>query len=218
MKTLIIFSFVAFCSADMSVYIPDFDPQPISVNILGVGSDGRTTYEVLPGEPTGTWVGQDPAFVGTATLVEGPNDAVLNYDYPPMQISVVDSCNIVNGVATCTIDVMTTTVYDVEIATPILVQGGSASPMITGGSTMYWTAGVPVTSTITVNGSPSVETTVPTASPSAGGAVPGSGSSVGSAQTSVSSPAPTNTNGSTMTSPSVLMAVIGVIGISLGFM
>ncbi|EGN95686.1 hypothetical protein SERLA73DRAFT_155017 [Serpula lacrymans var. lacrymans S7.3] len=221
MKTLIIFSFVAFCSADISLYLPDFDSEPFSVNVLGVGSDGQTTYEVFPAEPTGTSIGQTSAFVDTAiaTLVEGPSSFVLNYDYP--QVSVIESCNIANGLESCKINMMATTITYVQIATPMLVEGGGSAspmftgPMFTGGTTMYYTNGIPVTSTVSASASMSA----PTASPTASGAVPGSGSSAGSAQTSASSPAPTQTNGSTMmTLPrSILMGVIGVVGISLGF-
>ena len=54
----------------MSLYIPGFDPQPVSVNIVGIGADSQTTYQVLPGQPTGTWSGQPPAFVGTGDISE----------------------------------------------------------------------------------------------------------------------------------------------------
>lgn len=35
-----------------TLYIPDTDPQPISVDIIGVGSDGRTTFLVQSVENT----------------------------------------------------------------------------------------------------------------------------------------------------------------------
>jgi len=37
-----------------SLYIPGFDPQPINVQPIGVGSDGRTTYVLGPGVATNT--------------------------------------------------------------------------------------------------------------------------------------------------------------------
>ena len=40
--------------ADTSLYIPGFDEQPISVTAVGVGPDGRTTWRIQPGRPTGT--------------------------------------------------------------------------------------------------------------------------------------------------------------------
>jgi len=40
--------------AETSLYIPGFDEQPVSVDILGVGLDGRTTWQIVPSKPTGT--------------------------------------------------------------------------------------------------------------------------------------------------------------------
>jgi hypothetical protein len=49
--------------ADTSLYIPGFDPQPLSVGELGTDGQGRTTWEVVPGSLTGTF--SEPAFIGT---------------------------------------------------------------------------------------------------------------------------------------------------------
>ena len=38
--------------ADFPLYIPGFDPQPLSGTVLGVGSDGRTTYQISPAKAT----------------------------------------------------------------------------------------------------------------------------------------------------------------------
>jgi len=40
--------------ADTSLYIPGFHEQPVSVTALGVDSNGRTTWQIQPGKPTGT--------------------------------------------------------------------------------------------------------------------------------------------------------------------
>ena len=50
-------------SADTSLFIPGFDPQPLSVENLGTDGQGRTTWEILPGTPTGN--SDEVAFVGT---------------------------------------------------------------------------------------------------------------------------------------------------------
>lgn len=50
-------------AAQTSLYIPGFDPQPVSANVLGVGSDGRTTWQIQPGQPSGTL--SDVGFIGT---------------------------------------------------------------------------------------------------------------------------------------------------------
>ncbi|KAF8838347.1 hypothetical protein BDN67DRAFT_971700 [Paxillus ammoniavirescens] len=124
---------IEVCHADVSLFMPGFDPQPISVNILGVGADGETTYQVLPGEPTGTWIGQDPAFIGTGILVEGASNAMFSYANAEIALSYVESCTIVNGIATCdNINPGQTTFVDEEVATPMLVQGGgTATPVPT---------------------------------------------------------------------------------------
>jgi hypothetical protein len=54
-------------SADTSLFIPGFDPQPLSVENLGTDGQGRTTWEILPGIPTGTF--EEVPFVGTGTQV-----------------------------------------------------------------------------------------------------------------------------------------------------
>jgi hypothetical protein len=41
-------------AAQTALFVPGFDPQPISADIIGVGTDGRTTYLLHPGTATGT--------------------------------------------------------------------------------------------------------------------------------------------------------------------
>ena len=40
--------------AQTALFVPGFDPQPISADVVGVGADGRTTYLLHPGAATGT--------------------------------------------------------------------------------------------------------------------------------------------------------------------
>lgn len=49
--------------AQTSLFIPGFDPQPISADILGVDAQGRTTWALHKGAPTDTF--DDSGFVGT---------------------------------------------------------------------------------------------------------------------------------------------------------
>ncbi|KAF9242101.1 hypothetical protein BU15DRAFT_60605 [Melanogaster broomeanus] len=124
---------IGLCRADMSLYLPGFDPQPISVNIEGVGADGETTYEVVAGQPTGTWIGQPAPFIGTGFLVEGAGNAVFSYANADLSITFIESCTIANGLADCNdIQPDVTTVFVEETAIPMLVQGGTAVPAATG--------------------------------------------------------------------------------------
>jgi len=120
--------FVGVVSAQTSLYIPGFDPQPVSASEVGVGADGRTTWELAPGVTSGTY--EDIGFAGTATLIEGPSDAQLIYSEPAGGLYLSESCVIANGIANCNIAAgqggTTTTDSAVETASPFEVQGGSA--------------------------------------------------------------------------------------------
>ncbi|KAI0247341.1 hypothetical protein BJV78DRAFT_945165 [Lactifluus subvellereus] len=114
-----------YVSADTSLFIPGFDPQPLSVENLGTDGQGRTTWEILPGTPTG--ISDEVAFVGTATLVEGPNDAHLAYNNAQMSVTLDIQCGINNGIAACTGDAgydVTPFIFPTAPARPFLVQGG----------------------------------------------------------------------------------------------
>ena len=41
-------------TAEALLYIPGLDEQPVSVDVVGVGPDGRMTWQIVPGKPTGT--------------------------------------------------------------------------------------------------------------------------------------------------------------------
>lgn len=51
-------------AAQTSLFIPGFDPQPISADILGVDSESRTTWALHKGAVTGTFE-DDSGFIGT---------------------------------------------------------------------------------------------------------------------------------------------------------
>ncbi|KAH7929660.1 hypothetical protein BV22DRAFT_1029289 [Leucogyrophana mollusca] len=193
------------CKADVSLYMPGFDPQPLSVNVLGAGSDGLTTYEVVPGEPTGTWVGQDPAFFGTGTLVEGANEAIFTYGNAALSATFMESCTIANGMATCEVENPSTTFFEEENATLMDVQGGVA----TGAPSA---SAAPPSSITGAPGSPGA----PSASP-AGSPTGSSPTAAGSASQSGASPSPSG-NGCVGTSPTILVAMLGAFGAILGCM
>ncbi|KAG5718968.1 hypothetical protein E4T56_gene103, partial [Termitomyces sp. T112] len=73
-------AFTGTAVAQTSLYIPGFDPQPISADILGVDAQGRTTWALHQGALTDTF--EEGSFPGTATLVEGTNDVSMTYVAP----------------------------------------------------------------------------------------------------------------------------------------
>jgi len=89
--------------ADISLIVPGFDPQPLSATEVGVDSSGHTTWVIVPGVATG---GEDVGFVGTATLVEGPNDAHIFDAFVDEEssstVTLDITCTISNGIADCT--------------------------------------------------------------------------------------------------------------------
>ncbi|KAI0300674.1 hypothetical protein B0F90DRAFT_1917640 [Multifurca ochricompacta] len=123
LSLIMLHHFVQHVGADTSLFIPGFDPQPLSVGNLGTDGQGRTTWEIIPGSLTNTL--EDTGFVGTATLVEGPNDAHLTYNNPQLSLTVDIECGISNGLATCTSNEgAQATPFTTEPAIPIVVQGG----------------------------------------------------------------------------------------------
>ncbi|KAH9953667.1 hypothetical protein BGW80DRAFT_1409533 [Lactifluus volemus] len=93
----ILYRFAQCVSADTSLFIPGFDPQPLSVNSLGVVVP---PWEIVQGSPTGTF-NQVP-FTGTATLVEGPTDAHLAYVNLQQCLTLDLQCGISDSIAACT--------------------------------------------------------------------------------------------------------------------
>jgi len=119
--------FLSLAVADTSLYIPGFDEQPVSVSNIGVDSDGRTTWQIQPGKPTGT---VPPApFPLTVTMVQGPSDAVVHASLPQFEISL--SCALSSSMANCIGDLeqggQTITTSLRETMKPFLVQGGGGT-------------------------------------------------------------------------------------------
>ncbi|PFH51791.1 hypothetical protein AMATHDRAFT_46776 [Amanita thiersii Skay4041] len=106
------------------LFVPGLDPQPIAAAVLGVDSNGRTTYQLENGAYTDTWAfEQDVAFVGTMTLVEGPDYASLNYVDPDGQFVVRPECTLDGRVARCSMSVATgvRTATQTFVPFPVLV-------------------------------------------------------------------------------------------------
>lgn len=56
-------------SSTSDLYIPGFDPQPISADMIGVGSDGRTTWALHKGNPHPTDTASYADFPGTGAYI-----------------------------------------------------------------------------------------------------------------------------------------------------
>lgn len=136
-------------AAQTTLYIPGFDPQPITADVLGVGADGQTTWLLGPGVSSGALddiglpgpgknqsisLSRWPVYSqvhAPATLIEGPSAAKLVFDSPAASMLFEDDCTIVDGIATCTVvvalDGTTSTGTAIETVVPFTVQGGGSS-------------------------------------------------------------------------------------------
>jgi len=150
--------------AQTSLFIPGFDPQPISADILGVES-GRTTWALHKGAVTGTF--DDSGFIGTATLVEGPNDASFTYADEAGGLTLGTECSLSGDLAICSATVSGNIVTETETADRFAIQAGTTAPAA------------------------SAQTSQPTSQPTAG--APANTSSKPSEKTT-SIPAPTHTS------------------------
>ncbi|KAG6876179.1 hypothetical protein C0992_000560 [Termitomyces sp. T32_za158] len=119
--------------AQTSLFIPGFDPQPISADILGVDAQGRTTWALHQGALTDTF--EEPSFPGTATLVEGANDAFFTYADPSGLFTVGTECTLSGGLAICSATVSGEPATESDTANFINVQVGTTavltSPIVT---------------------------------------------------------------------------------------
>ncbi|CAL1705476.1 unnamed protein product [Somion occarium] len=154
--------------AQTSLYIPGFDPQPISANEVGVGEDGRTTWQLQPGVTSGSF--DDFGLIGTATLIQGPNDIQVIYNGAGLDLN--ENCAINGNLADCTVvaavDGTTSTDFVTETVAPFEIQGGPA--LTSGGS-------VPSVTSSPTSG-------VPSGTSASGGSQAGSTPSGGASQTS----------------------------------
>ncbi|KAF8585838.1 hypothetical protein K439DRAFT_1615624 [Ramaria rubella] len=144
--TVILF-LISAVAADTSLWIPDTDPQPISASVLGVGNDGRTTWQIQQGSATGTTTDIDASFTGTATLIEGPSNALLSLALTAepadggVTVAVDISCTINSSVAVCigtnSEAGLVSTETETETVSPFLVQNGATSAVMNTGLTSH---------------------------------------------------------------------------------
>ncbi|KAF9557138.1 hypothetical protein CPC08DRAFT_725273 [Agrocybe pediades] len=137
------------------LYIPGIDPStPVSASVLGVDELGRTTWVLQRGTPEATTRAGStsyPDFIGTATLVEGPNDASLTYANAQAQFTIGESCSFTEStLAVCRIVAQGgQAVTQTEIISHALVQVGGSSP---GGISQGPSSTLGLPSTSTMNG------------------------------------------------------------------
>jgi len=129
---IILVLFATLALSQTSLFIPGFDPQPLSADILGVDAQGRTTWAVHAGSPTDTF--NDSPFPGTATLVEGPSDASLTFAAPGGEFTMDVGCTISDSIAVCSAPSDGSFAVDTITVDYITVQGGTTAPAISTGS------------------------------------------------------------------------------------
>ncbi|KAI0693327.1 hypothetical protein BC835DRAFT_1415961 [Cytidiella melzeri] len=105
----------------VSLYIPGFDPQPVTiVSVLGVGSAGETTFLIAPGTTTGS---DDEA----GFFAPGPTTAEIIYNDAAHGLDLDEKCAINGDIADCTavaaVDGITTTEAETVTVAPFEVQG-----------------------------------------------------------------------------------------------
>ncbi|TFK36331.1 hypothetical protein BDQ12DRAFT_633921 [Crucibulum laeve] len=122
---LLLINLTSFVRAQTSLYIPGFDPQPVSADVIGVGSGGRTTWALHKGEATNN--AENPEFIGTATLVQGPHDVSLTYANSAASFTIGQACTLLEELAICTIVAAGSTAVQTEVASAVPVQVGPAS-------------------------------------------------------------------------------------------
>lgn len=145
LKLLMAFILYAqYTAAVTSLFIPGLDPQAITADELGVGSDGLTTWLIAPGQPSGTLTTTE--LPGPATLVLGASTAVLSYANPTYSFTAVAACGISSGIAVCDefgaiggqIGVTSSTVVTERVQSFAVQTGGpsisTASATVTSGS------------------------------------------------------------------------------------
>ncbi|THU81505.1 hypothetical protein K435DRAFT_809017 [Dendrothele bispora CBS 962.96] len=134
-RVAVFFGLVVGAAAQVSLYVPGFDPQPLSAVAVGVDGQGRTTWELSPGSITNS--DQDIGLIGTATLVEGSQDAQLTYANTDLSLTLGVACTFSGDQAICTAAADGTTVTESETISQFVVQAvttGISSPSSTPGA------------------------------------------------------------------------------------
>ena len=126
-KDAIIFASTLFSAcalaAEVSLYVPGFDPQPLTAVRAGV-EDGQTTWLLAAGVASGDL--DDSGLIGTATLVQGANRASLTYVPPDGSFTMGIDCTLDNGAAVCVGAEGTNVATVTEVPTPFAVQVADA--------------------------------------------------------------------------------------------
>jgi len=206
-KFLILTSCVSLIQADVSLYLPGFDPQPLTASVLGVDSNGDTTYLIQAGTPTGN---EDPSDQPPFTLVEGASNVGYTIVVPDAG-TVAESCTYIgNGQANCVLSMSGSGVNDEGVFTTtdtvasIAVQGGEGGGAGNGGSSGGGAASV--TPAPSGSGSGSGSGSAPSQT-----AAPGSGTKSGSSTGTGTPPAKTGSSASAIKPSFVLFAAVAAL-------
>ncbi|GAA93603.1 uncharacterized protein L969DRAFT_25138 [Mixia osmundae IAM 14324] len=157
-----------------SIFLPGFDPQPLSASI--VGSDASTTTYVIAANGDG---------IGVLTVTEGPSTLAYTTTAGDGSFTFTENCAIGQAIATCT-DVAAgtsanfpgTSIYNVQVATAMLpvtiigtggaAQGSSTTSQATSSSTSSSGGASEMTSSPATTGmSTTAAMSQPSATPSA---------------------------------------------------
>ncbi|ESK91398.1 hypothetical protein Moror_2745 [Moniliophthora roreri MCA 2997] len=139
-------------NAQTSLYLPGWEEQAISADILGVDDKGRTTWQIQRGASTAA-DDDESGFHGTFTLVEGSDYVSYTVNDPQLSVSFGYDCSLSGDIAVCSGVVEGETFTATETVSRFLVQGGTTA------------AGV----TPTAGGGASAPTTSPTGAQTSGG-------------------------------------------------
>jgi len=126
-QSTFVMALAATALAQTSLYIPGFDPQAISADVEGVDAQGRTTWLLHGGAPSGTFTDPGDVFPATATLVEDASEAHLTLVFD--SVTVGADCSISGNVAVCSAIESGTPVTETETFTPIEVQAGTTAAL-----------------------------------------------------------------------------------------
>ncbi|KAJ8088222.1 hypothetical protein AAF712_005897 [Marasmius tenuissimus] len=112
-------------AAQTSLWVPGFDEQALSADVIGVDTaKGRTTYRIQRGASTAA-NDDESGFTGTFTLVEGSDYA--SYNLAQGQVSMTMDCSISGSLGLCSGLDGSTVVTATETVSRFLVQGGSTA-------------------------------------------------------------------------------------------
>ncbi|KAF9532875.1 hypothetical protein CPB83DRAFT_806489 [Crepidotus variabilis] len=187
------------------LFIPGFDPQPVSADIIGIGSDGHTTWAIHQGQRTPGDTSSYEDF-GTATLVQGPSDAYLTYVNSAAKVTLAESCTVSDStLAICAVFGQGLSGTQTEVYTPIPVQIGLT---LTGSVTI-----LPVTTT--APGSTSASTSGSISGRSTGSSIPASTSVSSTSQQTATLPSATNQATNNAISKVLGSSIIFVVVVSL---